>query len=146
MTRLLLLALLALPLYAQGSSQCTLFPDITVHRDIQDSLCTPHMVMTNVSDVWANVTVRVFDARNGGHVDVDYEIAPHGKAKLNLTEGPDHADIIAGDGNRPPNEHWFVDAYMKVLATGGDVRVVLEQQRGGLPLREYGQRCEPSPR
>jgi hypothetical protein len=143
MTRLILLALLALPLGAQGTSQCTLFPDLTVYAKPQGQpLCTPHAVLTNVSDVWADVAVRFHDTRHGGWVDLTYKIAPHGKAKINFQEGADHAKIMSGT-TRPANEKWFMDTYFTVTAAGGDVRTVLEQSRGGVPVREYGQRCEP---
>jgi hypothetical protein len=145
MKKLILLALLALPLSAQGTSQCTLFPDLTVYATPQTtSICTPHAVLTNVSDLWADVTVRFHDSRHGGWVDLSYKIAPHGKAKINLQYGEDHFQIMYNGTPRPAKEKWFVDTYFTVTATGGDVRTVLEQSRGGLPLREYGQRCEPT--
>jgi hypothetical protein len=144
MIRYLILACLAtLPLAAQGSSQCTLFPDLTVYAEPQgQSLCTPHAVLTNASDVWADVTLLFRDTRHGGSVGLAYMIAPHSKRKINLQEGFAHSTIMNGT-TRPANEKWFIDTYFTVTATGGDVRTVLEQSRGGVPVREYGQRCEP---
>ena len=121
--------------------QCRLMPDIAVFQRPQGTVCTPHVVMTNVADSWSDVVVRFYDARHGGFVELAYRIPPERKAKINLQEGDDHAAIMWGNGNRPENEEWFVDGYMVFRSNGGDVRVMLEQQRGGVPVREYGQDC-----
>ena len=147
---LILTCLFALPLIGQDASQCTLFPDVLLSRVPAEESPIPHLTLTNASlatDHRAHIVVTFWDA--GDHtfpgIRWEFDLIPREKARINLaTVWGDFREQLKAAGK---SETAFLDGFMRIRSSGqGDVRTVLEQSRGGLPLREYGQRCEPSPR